>query len=283
MDELNRMFISHNTTLPTQKINIQTFKKIHSIYPIDRPLHTISITTIKHILSNPDLSVSYKHKIINLFMLLKREYDPTMDDLFKLNELLTVVKDDKLTKKVSDFKELDTDLYDEIQNYIHSPEVLHNPTTFITNWLVFYLNTRNADLIVQIIDATKIISLDLDADKNYLIYYPTHVEFIRNNYKTVKTYGSKINIITDPLFIDAVGKMSNGYLLADNQADIGYAVRSKLYTHNGKHLTEIRYLENNITHFKNDINKLKQIEHNRGSDVSTLLTSYNKDFTNQKY
>jgi hypothetical protein len=124
----------------------------------------------------------------------------------------------------------------------------------------------------------------LNNDTNYLIYYPNRIEFIRNNYKTSSKYGSKINTITDPLFIEAFASMPlNDYLLVENPKSIGNAVMRKLYTHNGKHMTEVDYLYNNINRYKNDINALKRIEYNRGTDLNTLLTAYNKEFTNEKY
>jgi hypothetical protein len=280
MDELDRVFKNRTMTEATQRSHIQTYKKIHDLYTINQPLHTLSLSTIQTILKNDTLSPSYKNKIVSLIIILKNEYDPTDKDLSKLKELLKEVSNDKRSKKVEDFKELNTDLYDEIDAYIHSPSVVDNPQKFITNYLVFYLNTRNADLICKVADG----DTTLNNDTNYLVLYPDRVAFIRNNYKTSSSYGSKIDIIKDPLFIDAVNKMSlNEFILVENPKSIGNAVMRKLYKHNNKHLTEIDYLHNNITHFKHDINKLKQIERNRGTDLNTLLTAYNKDFKNESY
>lgn len=291
MDELERVFKNRPMSEATQKSHIQTFNKLNSIYTIGKPLHTFPLNVIQTILKNDTLSPSYKNKIVSLFIILKNEYDPTDKDLPKLKELLRQTSEDKIVKKVEDFKQLETDLYDAIEAYIHSPSVVDNPQKFITNWLVFYLNTRNADLICKIVDGMDAIQYDegvdgdttLNNDTNYLVYYPNKVEFIRNTYKTSSKYGSKIKTITDPLFINAVSNMPlNDYLLVKNPKSIGNAVMRKLYTHEGKHMTEIDYLHNNITHFKHDINKLKQIEHNRGTDLHTLLTAYNKDYKHEK-
>jgi len=291
MDELDRVFKNRQPPMSeaTQTSHMQTFKKINQLYEVGMPLHTFPLNVIELILKNNALSPSYKNKIVSLFIILKNEYTPTDTDLPKLKELLKKTAENKISKKVEDFKQITTDLYDDIEAYIKLPTVVADPKKFITNWLVFYLNTRNADLICKIVDGMGTPPYDggvdttLDNDTNYLVYYPNRVEFIRNNYKTSKIYGSKMNTITDPLFIDAVSKMPvNEFILVEKPKSIGNAVSRKLYTHDGKHMTEIDYLHQNISKFKHDINKLKQIEHNRGTDLNTLLTAYNKDFQNKK-
>jgi hypothetical protein len=289
MEELDRVFKNRPMSEATQISHIYTLNKINSLYTINQPLHTLHLDTIKKIIANEAFSTSYRNKVLSLFIVVKNEYNPTDKDLPKLQALLKEGSNDKRSKKVEDFKQLNTDLYDEIEAYIHSPKVVGNPQKFITNYLVFYLNVRNADLICKIVMGSDTYDVGVDADTtlntdtNYLVYYPYRVEFIRNNYKTSSTYGSKITTITDPIFINAVSKMPlNDWVLVENPRSIANAVMRKLYTHEGKHMTEINYLEQNISKFKNDINRLKQIQHNRGTSIDTLLTSYNKDFKNEK-
>lgn len=289
MDELmnvlnNRVIVSKDkSTRPlaesTKKDHIFVLNKLKSMYEFNTNLHQVTYENILGLLNNVDLSPSFKNKVISLFIIVKEHYDSTDTDLVKLRGLLKEVSNDKKSKKVEDFSELNTELYYEIATYILSDAVINNPQKFITNYLVFYLHTRNADLICRVVDG----GATLDPRINYLVYYPNRVEFIRNNYKTAHSYGSKTNIFTDPIVIDAVSKLpKNEWLLVENPKSIGNAVMRKLYTYNGKHLTEIDYLHNNITHFKDDINALKKIEHNRGSSINELLTFYNKDFKNEK-
>ena len=47
-------------------------------------------------------------------------------------------------------------------------------------------------------------------------------------------------------------------------------------------MTETDYLHQNITKYENNVNRLFEIEENRGTNLRTLLTSYNKTFTNGK-
>jgi hypothetical protein len=110
---------------------------------------------------------------------------------------------------------------------------------------------------------------------NYLVIHPTYIEFVRNTYKTKKKYNSKINKITDPMFINAIRNLPiNEFLLSKNTNSLGKLVKTQLY--NG--MNETQYLQNNITHYINDINKLFQIQNNRGTNIGTLLSSYNKSF-----
>ena len=286
MDELmnvlnNRVIVSKDKSKrplaeTTKKDHIFVLNKLKSMYEFNTNLHQVTYENILGLLNNVDFSPSFKNKVISLFIIVKEHYNSNDNDLVKLRVLLKEVSNNKKTKKVEDFAELNTELYYEIATYILSDAVINNPQKFITNYLVFYLNTRNADLICRVVDDGAI----LDPRINYLIYSPNKVVFIRNNYKTAHSYGSKTNIFTDPIVIDAVSKLpKDEWLLVENPKSIGNAVMRKLYTHNNKHLTEIDYLHNNITHFKNDINALKQIEHNRGSSINSLLTYYNKEYT----
>lgn len=290
MDELmtvlnNRVIVSKDkSTRPlaesTKKDHIFVLTKLKSSYEFNTNLHQFTYENILGLLNNVDFSPSFKNKVISLFIIVKDYYDSTDTDLVKLRVLLNEISNEKRSKKVEDFSELNTELYYEIATYILSDAVINNPQKFITNYLVFYLHTRNADLICKVVDGGTTI---LDPRINYLVYYPDRVVFIRNNYKTAHIYGSKTNIITDPIVIDAVSKLpKNEWLLVENPKSIGNAVMRKLYTYNNKHLTEIDYLHNNITRFKNDINALKRIENNRGSSITELLTYYNKDFKNEK-
>ena len=280
----NRLIVKGHSTRPlaetTKKDHIFVLTKLQSWYEITQPLHQVTYENILSMLNNVELTASFKNKIISLFIIVKDYYTPTDPDLVKLRTLLKEIGNEKRTTKVSNFKKLNTELYCEIAAYILSDAVINDPQKFITNYLVFYLNTRNADLICMVVDKYAI----LDPRINYLVDNGDSVTFIRNNYKTAHAYGNKTNIITCEVVVDAVNKLpKNKWLLVENPKSIGNAVMRKLYKHEGKHMTEIDYLHNNITHFKDDINEIKRIEHNRGSSIAILLTSYNKDFKNETY
>jgi hypothetical protein len=279
MDELDYVFTKRSMADATKTTHIQTLKKIQSIFDIGKPLHKFPINVIKIIINNKSITPSYRAKILSLFIVIKNTYDENDSDLPKLRELLHEASNDKLSKRVEDFKTEDVDLYNDIETYINSIDITKYPIRFIVNYIIFYLNTRNMDLVCKVVD----MDTTTVSDTNYLILYPDRVIFIRPNYKTAKSYDTKVNEITDPRFVHAVSLLpKNEYLLTDNPKNIGNMVSRQLYKNNNKHMTETTYLHNVINHYKHDVNKLLEIEHNRGTDLRTLLTNYNSFFKNEK-
>ena len=198
-------------------------------------------------------------------------------------------KTDLSNKRVADFKTEDTTLYNNIETYINQIDYEADPIRFIVNYLVFYLNIRNMDLICKVIDYDKYCLEPHDAKMNYLIVYKTHIVYKRNYYKTTDTHGEKVNHINDPRFIDACDRLVNLHMpmllmppmdsIQRIEDYIGKAVARKLYKHNGTQLTETKYLHNVINHYKNDVTKLFEIEENRGTNIRVLLTNYNPSFS----
>ena len=278
MDELTIVFERRPMELTTQKSHIQTYNKIKSLYTLDRPLHAYTYGMICEMLKVAELSPSYKRKIVSLFIIVKHELTPTDEDLPKLRELLPTLTNEVIDKRVLDFKTKDTDLYDAIKDWIDTLDIDADPVKFIINYLVFYLNVRNLDLIIKICDYDK-YCLETDDTINYLVYAPFEIKYYRNTYKTKKSYGTKNNSIKDPRFIYAVSCLKqNTILLTENTQSIGGMVKRRLYNN----MTETDYLHQNITKYEGDVNKLIEIESNRGTNLKTLMTSYNKTFTNGK-
>jgi hypothetical protein len=278
MNELELVFKNRTMEPATQRSHIQTFNKINSLYTIDRPLHAYSYGMINEMLKIPELSPSYKRKVVSLFIIVKHELTPTDEDLPKLRELLPKLTNEVKDKRVLDFKEEDTDLYDAIKDWIDTLDIDADPVKFIVNYLVFYLNVRNLDLIIKICDRDK-YCLETDDKINYLVYAPFEITYYRNTYKTKKSYGTKYNSISDERFIYAVSCIKrNTILLTENTDSIGGMIKRRLYNN----MTETDYLHQNITKFEGDVNKLLEIEQNRGTNLKTLMTSYNKSFTNGK-
>ena len=110
--------------------------------------------------------------------------------------------------------------------------------------------------------------------------------FIRNVYKTATIqapdgkdhgYGQKVNNITDKKFIIALrrvlGCQKSGLdcgVFIPNKASIHYYLQKATY----KQIGEGNYFKIIVNHFRNDVDKLKEISANRGSDLRTILTSY---------
>jgi len=275
MDELDRVLETRELTESTKKIHRIAFNKVHSLVGATGiPLHTFTYDHIMFVLDqDPKLSDSYKRKIICLFLIIKDYYDPTDPSIAQLRLKVQDVADKIADKRVYDFKKENTDQYDAIESWIQD---LTDPQKYIVNYILFYLNTRNLDLIAKVIHDID-YDTTLDDTINYLVVYPEHVVFIRNVYKTKGNYGQKVNMISDIKFLNFIREIKHDtFILNNNTNTIHKMIKSRTYNN----LTETEYLHNVLQKYKSDVNKLLQIEKNRGSNLHTLLTCYNSDFKN---
>jgi hypothetical protein len=292
MEQLLTILNARDIQPKTIESHITTYKKIAPF--LVKPFEIMTYDDILEILDNPSisqLSKSYKRKILSLFIViyeyLRNDAILYMNDrdtytytthLEKLRSLVKSLSTDMVADRIEKFATTNTDQYEDILRYIFSKEVAEYPKRFIVNYIVFFLNTRNLDLYAQLINSKDISRMDTSI--NYLVIYPDYTEFIRNTYKTSQKYRQKINIIDDVVFNTLIKHLPvNGWLLTDNKNSLGSLVQSHLY--NG--MSETDYLKNNIAYFKNDVNKIFQIEQNRGTSIKTLLSSYNKEYDNAKY
>jgi len=280
MQELTNVFETREMAESTKKSHIQTLNKIQNIYTISKPLHQHSFDECLHILDiDPTLSTSYKRKIIALFLITKGHYNKLDEDLPRLQEFLYELSKINTTESSIKLHQKDTSHFEEIRDWIESIDIDKDPVKYIVNYLLFYINVRNLDLVVKIIDYDHECLIPTGDTGNYLMYSHFEVKYLRNSYKTKKTYGSKTISITDPKFVHAVSHIKfNTYLLNNNTNTIDRMIRSRTY----KNMSETEYLHNVIQKYKGDINKILEIEFNRGSSIRLLLTAYNSDLNPTK-
>ena len=175
--------------------------------------------------------------------------------------------------------------YDELVNFIDGLLKDQKYTQYVINYLLLHCQVRNADLNF---DFVKYKRDTKDESKNYLWFSSKSktVHYIRNVYKTAKIvkpdgsitgYGQKIIKITDPAFIKVMRilvnyekKESKPVVFFPNLETIAYHVKRMTY----KNLGETMYFKIVVNHFRSDPNMLKQISYNRGTDINTILESY---------
>jgi hypothetical protein len=91
---------------------------------------------------------------------------------------------------------------------------------YIINFLLINYGVRNKDLDCFITNVQKIIDDEFYSQLNILLVFKgSTVKWIRNNYKTYKTYGQKIIIINDGKFYDAIKQLPNNSWLLNNKGD----------------------------------------------------------------
>ena len=174
--------------------------------------------------------------------------------------------------------------YDTIVNFVDELLEAKKYVQYIINYLLLYYQVRNADLNFEFVLLKKDTK---DDTKNYLWFSSKTktVHYIRNVYKTAKIvkpdgsiggYGQKVIKITDPKFIDVMKilakeqKIEKKPLLILPNNNVGYYI--KKFTYEG--LGETMYFKIVVNKFRSDPNMLKQISNNRGTDITTILESY---------
>jgi len=136
---------------------------------------------------------------------------------------------------------------------------------FCIMYLFLTYTVRNKDLVAKVVKSRK----QTNETENFLVLGRKQVTYLRNAYKTAVKYGSKTTIIKNKKFHTAIKHLD--YLLKEGQnvdriikkitADIGSITESTI--------AKIVLRENN------SMAGISRISRNRGTDITTLINSYN--------
>ena len=166
-----------------------------------------------------------------------------------------------------------------------------------TDYLLFYLlinlNTRNNDLIMKLI-TNKEKDL-INKEDNFMVVSKNKATFIRNDYKTAKSFGTKTDVIRDEKFQKFMLKEimnGNDYLFVNNkkkpykQTEIGKFIKSRFikYLPDSNLSQAVIYkIIQNHAETNGNMKMLKNIADARGHNLETQLLHYSTtDFTNKK-
>ena len=219
--------------------------------------------------------------LLNIALLVRRLHGLSTTQLEKKREIdkkkiFTAIREKnvELKQNLPDYKELV-----EYMNFLFDN---NEWTDYIINYLLINFQVRNQDLDFDIVTRKKDAN---NENKNYMWLQPKKITYIRNVYKTAKIntpngntgYGKKTNVITNPKMILALKRVlgcqkSNlecGTFIP-NKSSIAYHLQKATY----KQLGETLYFKIIVNHFRNDLDKIKEISENRGSDIKTILSFY---------
>jgi hypothetical protein len=252
----------------------------------EKPIGETSEKKIIEILDNID-NKNNSQALLNIAFLIRKGEGLSVAQLEKRR------KTDK-NKLIDSVKEKNVELKENLPSYSDIVEYMNylydksEWTDFIINYLLINLQVRNQDLDFTIVSRKKDAT---DNNKNYMWLQNTKgkATFIRNVYKTASInapdgtnhgYGQKINNITDKKFIVALrrvlGCQKSGLdcgTFIPTKSAIAFHIAKATY----KQIGEGKYFKIIVNHFRNNIDKLKEISENRGSDLRTILTSYDID------
>ena len=243
----------------------------------DKPIAETSEKKILDIVNDIDNN-NNKQALINIAILIRRMEKLSTTKLEDAREKNKKQLTADVKKKNVELKET-LPTYDELIEYMDYLYEKSEWTDFIINYLLINFQVRNQDLDFEIVKRKKDAN---DPEKNYMWLQPKKLTYIRNKYKTAfkdgkELYGKKINVITDKKMIVAMRRVlgCQNYdlkcgVFIPNKNAIAYHLQKATY----KMLGESKYFKIIVNHFRNNLDKLKEISENRGTSITTILSSY---------
>ena len=139
---------------------------------------------------------------------------------------------------------------------------------FIVGYMMSQYGVRNADCDVTVVRSKKDAT---DPEKNYLILSKDKCVWIRNNYKTVKSFGPQTHEISDPEFVSAVKKHGVGPIFKEGQ--LSNSIRKLLF--GGMTESKVFKMLIDDAYDKKDTKRINELSKSRGTSISTIKGFYN--------
>ena len=277
-------FIQFTATIEEKELSVATAKSYKASYRKLRKLlgkairDTAEDTACKAIQISEE-NVNSQQALINVCILCRQLEPPLPIATFveqrntNKDDVIETMKQANSLRKLPSLEELDAFIEELWQKKLYREYVL--------NYLIRHHYTRNLDLIFDVVD-TKQETLR-DNTKNYLWLNSKNlrVVYIRNSYKTAKTYGQKSVDIRCEKFIKAVKvcfKQMYCFPVTDDATKIGYYINKWSMPDprkDGERLGEGNYLKIIVNHYRDDYKKIEEISRSRGTNKDVLLKSYN--------
>jgi len=269
-----------NKSKVTQGIYDSNYRKLRELLQ-DTNIASVSQKRVIEVIESVD-NINSQQGLLNIAYLIRKKAGLGIQELDEFRKKNQKLLENKIV-------EANTNLinklpsYDTLVDYTNDLFKAKNYKHYVINYLLLNYQVRNADLVFDFVLLKKDT---LDNTKNYLYYNVKmkKVHYIRNVYKTAKIvkpdetitgYGQKINIIDDPNFIKAIRALAKEQRKTDKPIVFipnsdNYHIKKATY----QGLGEGNIFKIVLAKFRNDPNMLKQISYNRGTDINTILTSY---------
>ena len=266
---------SKQLSAATAKSYKSSYRKIRAL--LDKPIRDTAEDTACKVIQAAEDNINTQQALINVCILV-RQMHPEMPVEEYIRQR-TVNKEDvqEHLRQANSFKVLPA--LEEYDAFIQDLWDTCKYREYIINYLMRHYYTRNLDLIFDITE-TKNDTLK-DKTKNYLWINrrKQSILYIRNNYKTARTYGQKSYEIKNERFIRAVKachKQMYAFPICNEPTLIGYYITKMSFNQLG----ESNCLKIIINHYRDNIKKLEEISRARGTNLQVLLKSYNISYNN---
>ena len=223
---------------------------------------------IKEFFAENELTkASTRLDLLNLIIVLRTIEELPTD---KLKDYRTELAKERVTKNVVKMQDLKDDLMPigEYRAGLMKAFEKEEWKKFIIGYLMLTFGVRNMDTDVEIVKDKK----DMTDDKqNYLVLKPSKVTWVRNHYKTVKTFGVQTHVITDPEFIKAVKKHGVGRIFAEGQMN---NQMKKLLINKMNEARVFKMVIDELYDNK-DTEGINRMSKTRGTSINTIKSFYN--------
>ena len=224
-------------------------------------------------LVNEQSNSNSQQALLNIGILIRKLYDLPVDKMVKFRDRNKVKIQEHVKETNKYLSNLPTlkDLEDFTDHLYDNKDFLD----YAINFLLLEYNVRNADIALEIVTKKRDMN---DNTVNYLWIAPKKVTYLRNNYKTSDTYGSKSHVITDKKFMLAIKyllkcqkqKSTNKICFFPSVEQAGYVVKKATY----QQLGSATYFKIAVDTYRNDLQKIKQMGINRGTATDTIAENY---------
>ena len=255
-----------NKTKATQKNYKSIISNInYSIVGTERPL----IKKIQNSYENINTQQTY----LNIILIVRNYMNLSTDLLVKLRN------DNKIkinTHRKTELSKLSENIisYDELMEKFKQ---LPLNKKYIINYLLINYGFRNSNLNLKLVK-----ELPEEKTENYIVIKPRYILLDMNNYKTKTTYGNKNFKDTNKDFRNAIKslKINEGEYIIGNKRNeklkpsyFNTVIKNNTIDQLGEQSINKVIVKEYID--RKDFAKLKQLSFNRGSDLNTILSSYN--------
>ena len=242
-------------------------------------IQNISEKNILEFVSN-ESNLNSQQALLNIAIMIRKMKEQPTSKLMKQRDQNKAKLQGHVKEKNEKLKSDGLPTYQDLLDYLAFLYESERWTDFIINYLLIYFHTRNEDVNFELVEFKR----DTKENKNinYLWYSKRakKATLYRRNYKTVKKHGIKIDTITDSKFLNAIKQIfecrkkgEDCGVFIPNTQNVGYYVKRATLDNLGENI----YNKIIINHFRNNLDKLKEISESRGTSIDTLHENYDID------
>lgn len=268
----------------TIKSYIQQYNKLKKI--VDKEMeqsidiHNVSEKNILEFVLNEN-NLNSQQALLNIAIMIRKMKSQPTSKLEKQREQNKEKLKGFVKEKNEKLKSDGLPTYQDLLDYLEFLYDSKRWTDFIINYLLIYYHTRNEDVNFELVPFKR--DTKENKDINYLWYSirAKKATLYRRNYKTVGKYGMKTDTITDSKFLNAIKEIfkcrkkgeEGCDVFIPNKENVGYYVKKSTLDNLGENI----YNKIIINHFRNNLDKLKEISNSRGTSIDTLHENYDID------